>query len=119
MNNQVSVKNRKVPLVVAMALLGLVTVWLYCSLVSPSIPDSQSPPTGWSPPGPQARLSSVRLWLGPRELVAEVARTPDEVATGLMFRTNLASNEGMLFLLPVPQQAQFYMRNTLLPLSCA
>jgi uncharacterized membrane protein (UPF0127 family) len=51
--------------------------------------------------------------------VAEVARTPGEVATGLMFRTNLAPNEAMLFLLALPQQAEFYMRNTLLPLSCA
>jgi hypothetical protein len=39
--------------------------------------------------------------------------------TGMMFRTNMSPNEAMLFLLPVPQQASFYMRNTLLPLSCA
>jgi uncharacterized membrane protein (UPF0127 family) len=61
----------------------------------------------------------VKLWLGSRELVAEVARTPSEVATGLMFRTNMAPNEAMLFMLALPQQAEFYMRNTLLPLSCA
>jgi uncharacterized membrane protein (UPF0127 family) len=39
--------------------------------------------------------------------------------TGMMFRTNMGPNEAMLFMLPVPQQASFYMRNTLLPLSCA
>jgi uncharacterized membrane protein (UPF0127 family) len=37
----------------------------------------------------------------------------------MMFRTNMATNEAMLFLLPAPQQASFYMRNTLIPLSCA
>jgi uncharacterized protein len=37
----------------------------------------------------------------------------------MMFRTNMAPSEAMLFLLPVPQQASFYMRNTLIPLSCA
>jgi uncharacterized membrane protein (UPF0127 family) len=52
-------------------------------------------------------------------LVAEVASKPDEIFTGLMFRTNLGLNEAMLFVLPVPQRAEFYMRNTLVPLSCA
>jgi hypothetical protein len=31
----------------------------------------------------------------------------------------MAPNDAMLFLLPVAQQARFYMRNTLVPLSCA
>jgi uncharacterized membrane protein (UPF0127 family) len=114
------VNQRKVQLAIAAALLVLVAFWLCRSSLPPSIsPALQPSPSGWSPPGPQAKLPSVRLWLGPRELVAEVARASDEVATGLMFRTNMAANEGMLFLLPVPRQAQFYMRNTLLALSCA
>jgi uncharacterized membrane protein (UPF0127 family) len=61
----------------------------------------------------------VKLYLGFGELVAEVARRPAEIMTGMMWRTNMGSNEAMLFLLPVPQQATFYMRNTLIPLSCA
>lgn len=48
-----------------------------------------------------------------------MARRPAEIMTGMMFRTNMGPNEAMLFMLPVPQQASFYMRNTLLPLSCA
>jgi len=39
--------------------------------------------------------------------------------TGMMFRTHMGTNEAMLFVLPVAQQASFYMRNTLIPLSCA
>jgi hypothetical protein len=51
--------------------------------------------------------------------MAEVASGKFELATGLMFRTNMAPNEAMLFLLPVAQQARFYMRSTFIPLSCA
>ena len=39
--------------------------------------------------------------------------------TGMMFRTNMLEDEGMLFALPDPQQASFYMRNTLVPLTVA
>ena len=110
-------KKRQVQLVVVAGFLVLVAFLVYRGLTaSPTPPTSAS---GWSPPGPQAKLPTVKLWVGAQELVAEVARKPEEVATGLMFRTNLAPNEAMLFLLPVPQRAEFYMRNTLLALSCA
>jgi uncharacterized membrane protein (UPF0127 family) len=36
-----------------------------------------------------------------------------------MFRKEMAENEGMLFIFGRPHQAAFWMRNTLLPLSCA
>jgi len=68
---------------------------------------------------PQARLATLKLWLGKEELIAEIARTPIQIQTGMMFRTNMAENEAMLFILPVQQRASFWMKNTLLPLSCA
>ena len=37
----------------------------------------------------------------------------------MMFRTNLAENAGMLFVLPVPERASFWMMNCPLPLSAA
>jgi uncharacterized protein len=46
----------------------------------------------------------------------EVARTPDEQARGLMGRTELAADRGMLFPYNPPQTASFWMRNTLIPL---
>ena len=61
----------------------------------------------------------MKLWVGSKELDAEVARKPTEVATGMMYRQTMGSNEAMLFLLPVTQRASFYMRNTFIPLSCA
>lgn len=45
----------------------------------------------------------------------EVADDPSERAQGLMFRETLADNAGMLFLYPVPQEVEFWMKNT--PLS--
>ena len=46
----------------------------------------------------------------------EVARTPEEQATGLMNRQSLAPDRGMIFLYPAPQPASFWMKNTLIPL---
>jgi uncharacterized membrane protein (UPF0127 family) len=67
----------------------------------------------------QPRLSTIKLWLGSQELVAEVARTQTEVATGMMFRKEMNENEAMLFVFAQPFHASFYMRNTIIPLSCA
>ena len=46
----------------------------------------------------------------------ELARTADEQAYGLMNRTRLGPNEGMLFPFPVAKPASFWMKNTLIPL---
>ncbi len=67
----------------------------------------------------QPRLPTLKLWLGGQEITAEVARRTVEVATGMMFRTNLAENEGMLFVFVRPFRAAFYMRNTTVPLTAA
>lgn len=46
----------------------------------------------------------------------EVADTPEAQAKGLMFRTQMGPDEGMVFPYKVPQQLSFWMRNTVLPL---
>ncbi|MEM8622979.1 MAG: DUF192 domain-containing protein [Pseudomonadota bacterium] len=46
----------------------------------------------------------------------EVADEPTEHARGLMFRTEMAADAGMLFLFSQPRQASFWMRNTFIPL---
>ncbi len=46
----------------------------------------------------------------------EVARTAEEQAKGLMFRTQLAPHEGMIFPRTPPDIASFWMKNTPLPL---
>jgi uncharacterized membrane protein (UPF0127 family) len=84
-----------------------------------------------APPGPavdperghllhaQPKLPTIKLWVGDQELIAEIARRPVEIATGMMFRTNLLENEAMLFVFPEPGPKNFYMRNCVVPLSAA
>lgn len=47
---------------------------------------------------------------------SELARTSAEQAKGLMFRTELGDEEGMIFLRNPPDMATFWMRNTVIPL---
>ncbi len=46
----------------------------------------------------------------------EVARAPQEIANGLMYRSEMAPNRGMLFWFQDEQPRSFWMRNTLIPL---
>src|SRR5947199_10828039 len=68
--------------------------------------------------GPQ-KLSAIKLNAGIHNILAEVARTPDERSIGLMFRQSLGANEGMLFVFEQPSEQCFWMKNTLIPLSVA
>ena len=68
---------------------------------------------------PQPKLPTVKLWLGAHEVVAEVARTPMEHQVGMMWRTNMAEMEGMIFIFDEPDRRSFWMRNTLVPLDIA
>ena len=45
----------------------------------------------------------------------EVARTPAEQARGLMFRTEIAPDGGMIFPLNPPRAASFWMKNCPIP----
>lgn len=49
----------------------------------------------------------------------EIADTPEERQTGLMGRTALAEDAGMLFVFDEEQPLSFWMRDTLIPLSIA
>jgi uncharacterized membrane protein (UPF0127 family) len=68
--------------------------------------------------GPQ-KLPSTTLSAGMHLIQAEVAQTPEQRSTGLMFRSTMGTNEGMLFAFEEPGQQCFWMKNTLLPLSVA
>jgi len=70
-------------------------------------------------PHAQSNLPVVKLWAGAEELSTELCLTPQQLATGMMFRTNLAENAAMLFAFAMPHRAAFYMRNTTVPLSAA
>jgi hypothetical protein len=71
------------------------------------------------PAAAQPKLPTMKLWLGAEEMVAELALNSEQMQTGMMFRTNLAENAGMLFVFPTPHRASFWMKNCPLPLSAA
>ena len=67
----------------------------------------------------QLALPAITISVAGKAVTAEVADEPQERVTGLMFRKNLASDSGMLFVMPEPEHAAFWMKNTTLPLSVA
>ena len=68
---------------------------------------------------PQPKLPTIKIWLGAHEVVTEIARTPTEHQFGMMWRTNMAEMEGMIFIFDSPDRRSFWMRNTLVPLDIA
>jgi len=68
--------------------------------------------------GPQ-KLAQVRLNAGIHNINAELASTPQQRQIGLMFRTEMPANDGMLFVFERPGKQCFWMKNTLIPLSIA
>jgi len=67
----------------------------------------------------QPKLDTLKLYVGPFEVTAELALTRTQVATGMMFRETMKEEEGMLFVFPRPHQTGFYMKNTKVPLTAA
>ncbi len=68
---------------------------------------------------PQLNLPRVKLSAGMHQIDAQVANTPGQRATGLMWRTEMPQHEGMLFVFDQPSMQCFWMMNTLIPLSAA
>lgn len=59
---------------------------------------------------------SAQVIISNQVIQLEVAQTPDQMATGLMFRTELAADRGMLFKFDSPRFARFWMKNVSIPL---
>jgi uncharacterized membrane protein (UPF0127 family) len=59
---------------------------------------------------------SAQVKIADKQISLEVARTPQEQEMGLMYRTSLADDRGMLFAFKPPQPVGFWMKNTKIPL---
>lgn len=68
------------------------------------------------PPLPHARVILKDAYGGSRAVDAEVAASDEATTRGLMWRTHLADDQGMLFVFPDERVRSFWMRNTLIPL---
>jgi len=68
---------------------------------------------------PNLGLPVIELKTGIYRLQVEVAATPQARQTGLMYRTVMAQNAGMLFIFEQKAGHCFWMSNTKIPLSIA
>ena len=76
--------------------------------------------TGFIDKDAHAKMLQEKLFLetsqGERQISVEVTDTPEDMAVGLMFRTSLPDDSGMLFPSPAPRESTMWMRNTYIPL---
>ena len=88
-------------------------------------PPSSTPTTAGSPPSPapSPSFAPAKVLIDTDEgsviIDVEKAETPEQRAVGLMHRTELDPDAGMVFLFFEPYSGAFYMKNTLIPLSIA
>ena len=85
------------------------------ALIASPLSFAQQPPQG----NPQMDLQRTELTAGMHRIHAQVAQTPRQREIGLMYRKEMPTNEGMLFVFDQPATQCFWMKNTLLPLSTA
>ena len=65
------------------------------------------------------RMEEKTVTVNDKALTVEVARTIEEQRKGLMFRTELAADRGMVFVFTPVRPVAMWMKNTLIPLSVA
>ena len=72
--------------------------------------ETNAQPAHAYPTHAQPKLPTMKIYLGAEALDAELALTPMEEETGMMFRTNIQETDAMLFDLQTPQRADFWMK---------
>jgi uncharacterized membrane protein (UPF0127 family) len=72
--------------------------------------------TGSEPPRPTPRVVVETATGGRHPVTVEIARTDPERRQGLMHRTSLGADAGMLFIFDETGEHAFWMLNTLIPL---
>ncbi len=90
-----------------LAVLAALIVWKFHQPPETPAP----PPVSNEPTQAQPKLPTLKLWLGSEELAAEMALTQQQEQTGMMFRTNILDTDAMIFVLPFPQRASFWMKH--------
>lgn len=85
---------------------------------TPGLVAAQNPPAASSAPAKPAG-NKLKLKVGEKEFWVELALTAAQQQLGLMYRTKMGEDEGMLFVYAAPHRPLVWMKNTILPLSCA
>lgn len=100
----------------------LMAAALALTACSPNAADSAAPTATAESAArhPESGLPVIPLtvWRGDKKLSfrVEVAKTGPQQAKGLMFRTAMGPDEGMIFPMDPPRGTSFWMRNTVIPL---
>ncbi len=61
-------------------------------------------------------LDGPSVEIGGKQFSVELAQTREEQALGLMYRLEMPTSHGMLFIFPTEQPRSFWMKNTRIPL---
>ena len=98
--------------------LAVVTAFAVSLLGCSSLPPARqiSSPSEQLDNQPQRLPVTAMAAIGEAEIKLEVARTPEQMAKGLMFRSELAGDRGMLFPVEPEQAVEFWMKNVQMPL---
>jgi uncharacterized protein len=101
-----------------MILAGLALALAACTPNSSEAGAQSTQGTGAVHPISGLQVVPLKIHRGNKVLTfrVELARTPLEQAKGLMFRTAMGLDEGMVFPFDPPRGASFWMRNTVIPL---
>ena len=97
-------RRRLAPLLAALALIPL------------SVMAQEQNITHAQPELPREKLTIITHDGRRHDFNVEMAKTADQQTIGLMFRTHVADDGGMLFDWGLPRESQMWMRNTLVPL---
>lgn len=73
----------------------------------------------WAQEGAQLTLPRIKVSAGIYQVDVQVAQTAKQREIGLMYRTEMPQQEGMLFVFEQPSKLCFWMKNTVLPLTAA
>ena len=99
-----------------LAIIAAVALGACSPAAAPSAPAPQATALGV----PQSGLQMVPLTITSagkvHRFTVEIARTDEQQQHGMMFRTAIAPDRGMLFPYDPPQSVGFWMKNTLIPL---
>jgi uncharacterized protein len=91
--------------------LSIVTSLIACQPAASSAVE-----LGRSPAGLEQVPLTISSGTKTHRFTVELARTVEEQATGLMNRSSLAPDRGMVFPFDPSREASFWMKNTLIPL---
>lgn len=73
----------------------------------------------WAAGSQKVQFEKVKIKIGSKIIAVEIAKTPDQHQYGLMNRSSLPANEGMLFVFDQEQTLSFWMKNTYIDLAIA